>query len=74
MSQTRKKYVDLGGVQVDTARIYSAGETELILGRILPQFSSRTGVGGVWFSSERKGRVVFYSFFVGRISLLIYSE
>ncbi|CAK9043578.1 unnamed protein product [Durusdinium trenchii] len=32
-----KKFVDLGGVQVDTARIYSAGETENILGRILPK-------------------------------------
>lgn len=45
-SEMLKKYVDLGGVQVDTARIYSAGETELILGRILPQFSSRKLVLG----------------------------
>lgn len=43
-----KKYVDLGGVQVDTARIYSAGETENILGRILPksEFSTKKLVLG----------------------------
>ena len=39
-----KKFVDLGGVQVDTARIYSGGETENILGRILPKLTAEPGV------------------------------
>ncbi|CAJ1352865.1 unnamed protein product [Effrenium voratum] len=30
-----KRFLDLGGTQVDTARIYSGGETEQILGRVL---------------------------------------